>query len=85
MYCQTTAVLDLRASPRQHTYQVLEVAARRIPLLLIGGTLDAVAPVNEVEWLAADNGWGLRMFESGHNVPAELPLQWRRSVLEHFS
>ena len=61
------------------------VAALRIPVLLIGGTQDAVAPVKEVERLAADNGWGLRMFESGHNVPAELPLQWRRSVLEHFS
>ena len=61
------------------------MAARRIPVLLIGGTLDAVAPKKEVEWLAADNGWGVRMLECGHNVPAELPLQWRRAVLEHFS
>lgn len=61
------------------------VSAGRVPVLLIGGTLDAVAPQKEVERLAADNGWDVRMFEAGHNVPAELPVQWRQCVLEHFS
>ena len=69
-----------------HTINLAQcVAAHRVPVRVIGGTLDVVAPMKEVEWLAADNGWDLRMFDSGHNVPAECPLQWRQSVLEHFS
>lgn len=69
-----------------HTVNLAQsVSARGVPVRLIGGALDAVAPAKEVEWLANDNGWDLRMFESGHNVPAELPLQWRNCVLEHLA
>ena len=80
---------DSHVSDESNAYHTINlahcVAAHRIPVRLIGGTLDAVAPLQEVRWLAADNGWDLRVLESGHNVPAELPLQWRQSVLEHLS
>jgi pimeloyl-ACP methyl ester carboxylesterase len=69
-----------------HTINLAQcVSARRIPVLLIGGTDDAVAPAKEVAWLAKDNGWHVQMLDSGHNVPAELPLQWRQSVLQHLA
>jgi pimeloyl-ACP methyl ester carboxylesterase len=80
---------DSHVSDEANAYHTVNLAhtvtASGIPVRLIGGTLDAVAPMKEVEWLASDNGWDLRMFESGHNVPAELPLQWRHSVLQHLS
>ena len=80
---------DSHVSDEANPYHTINLAhcvsARRVPVRLIGGTLDAVAPQKEVERLAADNGWDLRMFEAGHNVPAELPVQWRACVLEHFS
>ena len=80
---------DSHVSDESNAYHTINLAhcvtAHRIPVRLIGGTLDAVAPMQEVQRLAADNGWDLRMMESGHNVPAELPLQWRQSVLEHLS
>ena len=80
---------DSHVSDEANAYHTLNlahcVAARRIPVRLIGGALDAVAPAKEVQRLAQDNGWDVNMFDSGHNVPAELPLQWRRCVLDHLS
>jgi pimeloyl-ACP methyl ester carboxylesterase len=80
---------DSHVGDEAHPYHTINLAhcvtTRRIPVLLIGGAQDAVAPVKEVEWLAKDNGWNVRMMDSGHNVPAELPLQWRNCVLEHLA
>jgi pimeloyl-ACP methyl ester carboxylesterase len=66
----------------QHTLSLLHSAVRQgIKGLIVGGDLDRVAPVEEVERLARELGWPCEILDNaGHSCPIERPAQWRALV-----
>jgi len=61
-----------------------EALAKRVrcPVLLLGGSLDPIAPPEEIEALAGPLRAATYIFAgAGHTIPLEAPEEWRRQVL----
>jgi 3-oxoadipate enol-lactonase len=54
----------------------------RCPALLLGGSLDPIAPPDEIQALAGPLRAATHIFAGvGHTIPLEAPEEWRRQVL----